>query len=134
MRWKGLILKLWSNTRFFKFRPFYDLVEPFKVDQYSDFSAFSEIIVEIQVFQICISHWICQSQLQWTLIRDYLQWIRKFKSQAFTKNLFFLNQQLYNTVVPCHTNVFLDIIVEIQAFLDLQCSLNLFIWIVARRC
>ena len=40
---------------------------------------------------------------------------------------FFLNRQQYNTLLPRHTNVFLDIIVEIQAFSDLQYSLNLLI-------
>ena len=39
-----------SNTRFFKFRLFYDFVEPFKVDPYPGFSAFSEITVQIQAF------------------------------------------------------------------------------------
>ena len=92
------------------------------------FRLFQRLLLKFTLFQICISHWICQYQLQWTLITNYLQWIRKFKSQAFTTNLFFLNQQLYNTVVPCYTNVFLDIIVEIQDFLDFQYSLNLLIW------
>ena len=39
------------DTRFFKFRPIYDLVEPFEVDPYPDFSFFFlEIIGEIQAF------------------------------------------------------------------------------------
>ena len=158
--------ELSNKTRFFKFRPFYDPVEPFEVDlfpffvnfsrffdhfsiNFSDFRQkklplfrrfthnhwlknnsehcvgkalfwsceailgfvnvdhsttfwsrlkstniqifrlFQRLLLKFTLFQICISHWICQSQLQWTLITDYLQWIRKFKSQAFTTNLFF---------------------------------------------
>ena len=47
---QSITFELSNETRVFKFQPFYDLVEPFEVDLYPDFSAFSEIIVEIQAF------------------------------------------------------------------------------------
>ena len=49
---------------------------------------------------------------------------QKVQKSSFYQKLVFL-KPLYNTVLPCHTNVFLDIIVEIQAFSALHQSLNL---------
>ena len=48
--------ELSNKTTFFKFLPFYDLVEPFEVDLYPAFLSFSEIIVKIQLFHVYISH------------------------------------------------------------------------------